>query len=343
MKKTLSVETREQLRLHHRQARNSKVRDRIKAVLMHDDGYAIGEIARVLLIDDETVRRHLRDYFERRKLRGESGGAHYRLSSSQTDALLLHLQQRTYRYVKDICAYVRSAYGVRYGVSGMTAWLKRHTFRYKKPQPVPGKVVPEAQRAFIETYTSLTSASAASGVPIYFVDSVHPQHQTRLAYGWIKRGLRKTIATTGKQKRLSVIGGLCLKGHRLVVQQSERVDAHHIQSFLKRLRSKHRAQGPIHVIWDNAGYHCSKVVRAYAEKLAIELHYLPPYSPNLNPIERLWKVMHEQVTYNRYYETFAQFTEAIRQFFRTIGRKKKLLRSRISDNFQIVDRPNFAF
>jgi transposase len=69
---------------------------------------------------------------------------------------------------------------------------------------------------------------------------------------------------------------------------------------------------------------------------------LPPYSPNLNPIERVWKLFHESVTYNQYYGKFTEFTEASVYFFKTIGRKKSILRSRINDNFQILNSPMFA-
>ena len=93
------------------------------------------------------------------------------------------------------------------------------------------------------------------------------------------------------------------------------------------------------MIWDNAGYHKSKEVIAYAKSLSIELHYLPPYSPNLNPIERLWKIMHERVSANQYYEKFSDFAHAIRTFMNSIGECKKILRSRITDNFQILNSP----
>ena len=99
----------------------------------------------------------------------------------------------------------------------------------------------------------------------------------------------------------------------------------------------------IHLILDNVGYNRDSSVQEFADSLGIKLHYLPPYSPNLNPTERLWKIMHEQVTYNKYYEKFANFTEATMNFFKTIGRKKRLLRTRITDNFQLIDVPKFAF
>ncbi len=64
MIRKLTTEERRLLTHRHRRERNRKVCDRIKAVLMHDDGYSYAEIARVLLIDDETVRRHIMDYFK---------------------------------------------------------------------------------------------------------------------------------------------------------------------------------------------------------------------------------------------------------------------------------------
>lgn len=342
MIRKLTTEERSLLKLRHRREKNRKVCDRIKAVLMHDDGYSYSEIARVLLIDDETIRRHVMDYFKKNKLKGESGGSGTHLSREQSKELKSHLQEKTYLYVKDICAYVLNKFSVKYSISGLTLLLKRLGFRYKKPQPVPGKVNSNLQKDFVNQYEQLKSEIGSNSV-IYFVDSVHPQHQTRLAYGWIMKGHRKNIATTGKQKRLNFMGGICLDGHKLVTLQSDKVDAISIKQFLKKLRAKNKEKECIHVIWDNAGYHRSKDIQTYAANFDIKLHYLPPYSPNLNPIERLWKIMHEDISYNRYYEKFSDFNDATTSFFKGIARKKKLLRKRITDNFQIVSEPNFAF
>ena len=138
------------------------------------------------------------------------------------------------------------------------------------------------------------------------------------------------------------MGAVCLANHRVVYQQSDKVNEVTIQSFLTHLRKQHPGNKKIHLIWDNAGYHRSIAVQTHAKTLKIELHYLPPYSPNLNPVERLWKLMHEHVTYNQYYETFNDFTEAIKHFFRHISKKKTILRSRITDKFQMLEKPSFA-
>ncbi|MCQ8806213.1 transposase, partial [Escherichia coli] len=66
-----------------------------------------------------------------------------------------------------------------------------------------------------------------------------------------------------------------------------------------------------HVILDGAGYHRSQLVKDWAEVVNIRLHYLPPYSPNLNPIERMWKLMMELGRNNRYFSGSREFREAV--------------------------------
>jgi transposase len=101
----------------------------------------------------------------------------------------------------------------------------------------------------------------------------------------------------------------------------------------------------IHVFCDNAGYYRNKAVTAYLENSRIKLHFLPPYSPNLNPIERLWKWMKETVIYNNYYEEFDDFRTAIHGFFTTLnglGPGSELglsFRSRIRDKFRAIGAP----
>ena len=93
----------------------------------------------------------------------------------------------------------------------------------------------------------------------------------------------------------------------------------------------------LHIILDGAGYHRSDLVRDAAFVLNIELHYLPPYSPNLNPIERLWKVMNEKSRNNVYFKSKRDFKAAIDQFFTvTLPEIAGSLASRINDNFQVL-------
>jgi transposase len=342
MKKILTAREREQLKTRHRKESDARTRDRIKAVLAYDDGYSYSEISRILLLDDETIRRHIDDYLQDKKIEIQSGGSDSKLNDQETYALTNHLREITYLYVKDICQYVWHSYEKKYSVSGMTKWLHTHGFCYKKAHGVPAKADREKQEKFIEYYGNLKK-KCGKKEPIYFTDSVHPQHQTELTYGWIAKGERKEVATTAYQKRLNFIGGVSLNGHRFTYHQADRIDANSICDFLWKLRQANPGKYFVHVIWDNARPHKNDQVDEFAKELGIKLHYLPPYSPNLNPVERIWKLMHEKVRYNKYYEKFSEFTEATLDFFKTIGRKKNILRERITDNFQILHSPMFAF
>lgn len=341
METILTLTERENLIASHRKERDGRVRDRIKAVLLYDKGYSNKQIAEILLLDDETIRRHVEDYLKNQKLNPANGGSVSKLNKSESQKLMKHLSEITYLYVKDICCYVKKTFNKKYSISGMTKWLHANGFCYKKPHAVPAKANKEEQKKFIKYYNKLKER-AGKNEPIYFVDSVHPQYQTHLTYGWILKGERKLLPTTGRQPRLNFIGGIRLNGHRIVYQQADKVDADSIAGFLCYLRKRHPEKCKIHIIWDNAGYHSDEALQEFAKGLAIELHYLPSYSPNLNPIERLWKIMHEKVSANKYYETFADFTEATLGFFRNIRKNKSLLRSRITDNFQILHSPLFA-
>jgi len=333
MDRQLTAQERADLQKHHKRERDKRICDRIKAVLLYDDGYSYSEIARILLLDDETIRRHLKAYFSKHKLKPENGGSQSHLTTHESEALKTHLREVTFLYVKDICAYVNKRFNKVYSVSGMTKWLKSNNFRYKKPHGVPAKADMERQAAFIAYYDALKAKQGRKDV-IYFVDSSHPQHQTKLSYGWIERGTRKPEKMTACQKRVNLIGAINLDSHEVQHRQVQWVNGESIEAFLQQLIDANPEAENIHIIWDNAGYHKSEKILLFIEGTKITPHYLPPYSPNLNPIERLWKLMHEHVTYNRYYPKFADFTEAILGFFENIDSYQDIIKRRINDNFQ---------
>jgi transposase len=341
MGKILTPQERENLKSLHRKNRDGRARDRIKAVLAYDDGYIYSEIARILLIDDETVSRHIEDYLRESKLSPNNGGSSGKLSDSEKQELITHLSEVTYLYVKDICQYVLMKFGKKYSISGMTKWLHENNFSYKKPHGVSAKASAEKQQEFIEFYEDLKESSKGKE-PIYFCDSAHPHYQTQLSYGWIPKGFRKSVPTTNSKKHVNIIGGVTLDNHRVTFHEASKVNEESICDFLWKLRKANSGKYFVHVIWDNAAYHHSNIVQSFADEIGIKLHYLPPYSPNLNPAERLWNLTHEYVRYNQYYESFDAFREAIVKFFKSIGRKKRILRNKITDNFQPLYKLNLA-
>jgi transposase len=335
----LEPHQRQELLSRHRRERDRRVADRIKAVLLRDDGYSYAEIAQVLFLSDEAIRQHIDDYMGKHKLKPENGGSKPQLSDEQTSKLLAHLDERVYVDVKDICNHVRAHFGVIYSRSGMTQFLKRNGFSYHKPAPVPAKADKARQEAFIAFYENLKK-TLPDDEKIVFMDGVHPTHQTRMAYGWIRKGTRKELPTTSAQKHMNIIGALDLEKMRLMHKEYATIDGQAIVCFLKNLEILMPTATAIHVILDKARYHTCPLVMEYVKTSRIKLHHLPPYSPNLNIIERGWKIMHEHVTNNRYYPTFNAFTEAINGFLNvTFPKNARLWTDRLSDNFRVLQSP----
>lgn len=218
MRNFLSLEERCRLRSEHKRERDKRVCDRIKAVLLYDEGWTYEQIAHVLLLTHEAIRQHLIDYPNARKLKPQSGGSVENLSDEQSKLLEKHLQEHTYLYVKDVVLYVKSVYNVIYTVSGMHRWLKRHHFFYKKPALVPGKANEEQQRQWIASYEQLKS-NLSSDETICFMDGVHPTHNTQLAYGWIKKGERKEVCTNSGRKRINLSGAIDMISKKLHIQE----------------------------------------------------------------------------------------------------------------------------
>jgi len=105
--------------------------------------------------------------------------------------------------------------------------------------------------------------------------------------------------------------------------------------FFNKLRQQYPIDIRLPIILDRAGYHRSKALKKKARMLNRRLHYLPAYSPNLNPIERLWKVMNEYVRNNQFFSSPKEFRGNLLQFFkRTLPQIGHDLHRRINDNFE---------
>jgi len=167
------------------------------------------------------------------------------------------------------------------------------------------------------------------------MDAMHPTQATKVSCFWIKKGHNKAIETTVSRTRLHLVGAIDLNNLAgAQAKRYEKVNSETIQVFFTELRAENGSNKRIHLILDGAGYHRAKLVKDNADELNIKLPFLPPFSPNLNPIERLWKVMNEHVSNNKYFATAKEFRDKIDEFFiQTLPRIGDILASRINDNF----------
>lgn len=332
----LSKEQREKLLNQHRTERNGKIRDRIKSVLLSDQGWTYRSISEALFLDEETISTHVREFKDRAKLSNNSGGSYAKLPADQETSLISHIEASLYLDSTAIQNYVENTYDIKFSRSGMISWLHKHNFSYKKPNRVPAKADKSKQTEFMESYKKLKDTLGKDDV-ILFGDGVHPSMETKVSAGWIRTGKHKELKTTASRTRLNILGALQLDNMNLLTRDYKTINSNSVIDFMEQLRKSYVDKEKVYFIVDNGPYYTSNIVKSKAVELGITMVYLPPYSPNLNPIERLWKYMNEKVRNNVFFHSAKDFKQQIISFFDENWNKNKIgLETRINDNFQIL-------
>lgn len=164
-------------------------------------------------------------------------------------------------------------------------------------------------------------------------------HNNENGYGWQKKGkagTKKVLSNTGR-RRLNIIGALNPVKIAMTSFITEcKCDREVIKVFFKEIKKDYPGNIKINLILDNASYNRAYDVQELAEEFNINLIYLPPYSPNLNLIERIWKFFKKETTKNYYYPTFQDFYEAVDSFFKNFNDFQDELQSLLSFNFEII-------
>jgi transposase len=335
----LSKQELAELRAAHRAARDVRQAYRINAVVLLGQGRTVSDVGDALLFDPDTVREYFKRYQKgglEALLRMNYVGSEALLDASQMRELDAHLQEHLYDTAEAVARYVERCWGVRYSANGMTAVLHRLGYVHKKAKLEPGQHPPaEVQREFVERYEKLRENKAEEDV-ICFMDATHPLHNPVIGRGWIKRGNGHPIQSNTGRRRLNINGAINIAKMSAQVRFDDTIDAESTMALFKQLEKAYLGAKRIIVICDNARYYKSRLVAEYLEHSPIELMTLPPYSPNLNLIERLWKFFKKQVLYNRYYETFGQFRNACEGFFANLDRYVPRLKKLLAENFQII-------
>jgi transposase len=323
----------------------SRLTRRANAIILLDKGWSCTKVAEALLFDDDTVRSWFRAY----EKDGVTGLRHFghegsscRLNEEQQAALKAWASERLPRTTNLVGAWLEKTYGVSYSHSALIALLHRLGFEYRKPKAMPRGLDDAAQQAQIDGYEKLANGMGPDEA-IMFTDAVHPTHAVRPAGCWAPKDVAIAVEQTTGRDRLNVHGTIDLETgqtHMLVV---EKVNA---KSFIKLLSELENttAMRLIHIFVDRASYHRADIVKEWLAKPGrkIRLHLLPPYCPHLNPIERLWGLMHKNVTHNRDYKTFAEFRREVLKFLRqTVPKNWKRYCDRITDNFRVLHRADF--
>ena len=320
---------------------------RANALVLLDDGMSCEAVARVLLLDDDTVRQWFKLY-QRDGIDGLMElpwmGRLCRLSDEQQQALTAWADEVSPRSTREIGAWIEHHCGISYaGRSGLIALMRRLGFEHRKPDVVPRKLNVALQEAFIRDYEALLN-HLPDDETVMFADAVHPTHAARPTGCWVLKETRVAIEQTSGRQRLNIHGAVDLETGNTRMMNVDTVDATSTIALLSALEDLYPKKRTIHVFLDNARYHHAKLVQAWLKRpeCRIKLHFLPPYCPHLDPIERLWGLAHKHVTHNRCYATFHDFKTAFLTFLRkTVPQKWATFCDTVSDNFRVINPNDF--
>jgi transposase len=193
------------------------------------------------------------------------------------------------------------------------------------------------QREFLNTELQprLDKALAGQG-HVYFVDAAHFVYGTFLCCLWSI--MRVFVRAASGRQRFNVLGAWNAVTRDLITITNTTVVNSNTMCELLRAVAGRGLLGPLTLVLDNARYQRNKVVMALAAELKIELLFLPPYSPNLNLIERLWRFTKRTAAYGKYHPTFADFRAAIQDVLdRVPTTHAHKLASLMTLNFQEFD------
>lgn len=134
---------------------------------------------------------------------------------------------------------------------------------------------------------------------------------------------------------MNINGAYNAEEHKVIVREDEAINAQSTLALIEQIMAA-QPNGKIYLIADNAKYYRSKKVKEFLEKESrVQLIFLPPYSPNLNLIERLWLFFKKKKLWHHYYEHYAEFKKECMAFFENIEQFQCELKTLMTPNFQL--------
>ena len=151
---------------------------------------------------------------------------------------------------------------------------------------------------------------------VSFADAVHPTHAVRPVGCWAPKDTPIAVTQTSGRQRLNIHDAISLETGHTRMLEVETVDAASTIRLMIALLTMYPRKRVIHLFLGNARYHHAKLVQAWLARpgCRIMIHFIATHCPHLDPIERLWGLMHKHMTHNASHEAFRDFSGAILTF-----------------------------
>lgn len=332
-----TAEEIEELHHEHLYGSHPRVRQRCEVVYLKALGYSPQEISRIVRVSRPTIRTYLEMY--------QTGGLeklkelHFHQPTSALDehieTLKAEFEARPPASIKEAAERIESLTGIRRSPTQVRAFLTQKLgMKRLKVGQIPAKADTEEQKAFLQNELQPRLEEARQGKRhLFFMDATHFVLQPFLGFLWCFA--RVFIQAPSGRQRFNVLGALhAISWQVLTITNETYINAESVAALLRQIAMAF-GDLPITIVLDNARYQRCRLIITLAAELGIELLFLPPYSPNLNLIERLWKFVKKECLYSKYYEKFEPFKNAILDCLaETGGKHKQKLSSLLTLNFQ---------
>lgn len=220
--------------------------------------------------------------------------------------------------------------GDRLSVTTVARMLEQLKARWGMARPIV--VCPWSRRRKVRRVREIFEVveNLPRGEVAYFEDEVDIHLNPRIGRDWMLPGRQKLVVTPGQNKKRYIAGALGVGGNNLIFVEAERKNSALFMALLEKLLLAHPTARHIHLVLDNYTIHSSRVVREYIAEFGdlFVLHFLPPYSPQHNAIERLWREVHANVTRNHRCRSMDELMRRVRWFLHRQARKRKQANAR---------------
>lgn len=228
----------------------------------------------------------------------------YRRPTWTQELLILVLRQRT---------------GIRVSRTTMSRLLKRLHIRLGRPKPIVGCPWKKARKMRRLRQLRQLIRSLPKNEVVLYVDEVDIHLNPKIGPDWMLRGTQKTVCTPGKNQKRYLAGALNARTGRLTWVEAERKDSMLFILQLWQLVARDYPHAKrIHLILDNYRIHSSVQTQAALARLdgRVVLHFLPPYCPDHNRIERVWRDLHANVTRNHQCRSMKELMREVHIYLR---------------------------
>lgn len=333
-------ETVEELRYERYHHPHPRVQRKMNVLYLKSQGVTHKEIKRLEQISENTLLGYLREYEEGNVKRLKEVRFHSQVSELEQHRTTLeeYFREHPPASVKEASAKIEELTGIKRSPGRVRIFMKKIGLKLRKVGMIPAKADTEAQEKFVNEELAPRIAEVQEGKrTLFFVDAAHFVLAPFLGFLW--SFTRLFVKAPAGRQRFNVLGALNALTHELMtITNTSYINSDSVCELLVKIAEASTGV-PITVVLDNARYQRCKKVQEYAESLGIELLFLPPYSPNLNLIERLWKFVKRKCLYSRYYEKFQDFKAAITDCLsKTDTEYKQELDTLLSLNFQTFDK-----